>query len=186
MIISDILIFEPLGIIMTIVSHSTLKLIKNLIFAGVLTSQLALGKDLFKMQNPKGQSVELALALTRAEHTQGLSGLKSSDFGNERGMLFVNPEVGARRFWMPDTYFNLDIIFLDQNLKIVGMEKNVAAHPGNVEPPTIYKTDTYQAQFVLEIKAGAPFGKKLKVNDKLKFTGPQSLSEIVLKTHQQQ
>ncbi|MDD4972849.1 MAG: DUF192 domain-containing protein [Bacteriovorax sp.] len=171
---------------MTTITQSTLKLIKNLIFTFALTGQTAWGKELFKMQNPSGVAVELDLALTRNQHTQGLSGLKSNDFKDSRGMLFVNPEVGLRRFWMPDTYFNLDIIFLDPNLKIVGIEKNVPAHPGNSEPPAIYKTDTYSAQFVLETKAGAAFGKKLKKNDQLKFTGPTSLSEIVLKTRQQQ
>ncbi|MBC7537805.1 MAG: DUF192 domain-containing protein [Bacteriovorax sp.] len=171
---------------MTTITQSTLKLIKNLIFTFVLTGQIAWGKELFKMQNPSGIAVELDLALTRIQHTQGLSGLKSNEFSDSRGMLFVNPEVGPRRFWMPDTYFNLDIIFLDPNLKIVGIEKNVPAHPGKSDPPVIYKTDSYDAQFVLETKAGAPFGKNLKKNDKLKFTGPTSLSGIVLKTRQQQ
>ena len=138
------------------------------------------------MQNPAGIQVELDLALTRKQHTQGLSGLKSREFSNFRGMLFVNSEVGPRRFWMPDTYFNLDIIFLDSNLLVVGLEKNVPAHPGSSEPPIIYKTESYNAQYVLETKAGSPFGVKLKKNDRLKFIGPSSLSEIALKTRQQQ
>lgn len=171
---------------MTTISHYTLKLIKNLIFTFALTGQITWGKELFKIQNPHGVSVELDLALTRAQHTQGLSGLKSKDFSDSRGMLFVNESVGPRRFWMPDTYFNLDIIFLDPNLKIVGIEKNVPAHPGNLRPASIYKTGTYAAQFVLETRAGAAFGKNLKKHDQLKFIGPTSLSEITLKIRQQQ
>lgn len=138
------------------------------------------------MKNPMGREVVLDLALTRSQHTQGLSGLKSSEFKSNRGMLFVNPVMGPRRFWMPNTYFNLDIIFLDQDLKIVGLEKNVPAHPGTTEPPKIYVTETYQAQYVLETKAQTAFGKQLKINDRLKFSGPISLSEITLKTRQQQ
>lgn len=171
---------------MTIITHYSLKLIKNLILPFVIATQVVWGKDLFKIQNPNGVTINLDLALTHKEHAEGLSGLKSNDFKASRGMLFVNHEVGPRRFWMPDTYFNLDIIFLDPNLKIVGIEKNVPAHPGKSEPPKIYTTDIYAAQFVLETKAGAAFGKKLKKNDILKFIGPSSLSEIVLKTRQQQ
>lgn len=169
-----------------IISHKTLKLIKNLLFAFVMIGQLARGTEPSRIENPYGISIVLDLALTRSQHSQGLSGLKSNEFKNSQGMLFVNSEVGPRRFWMPNTYFNLDIIFLDQNLKIVGIEKNVPAHPGSIEPPNIYKTETYLAQYVLETKAGALFGKKLRKNDQLKFSGPISLSEIALKTRQKQ
>jgi uncharacterized membrane protein (UPF0127 family) len=171
---------------MTTIAHKTLKLIKNLLFAYAVIGQLSWGKSVEQMKNPYGKTVELSLALTRQQHSHGLSGLKPNEFKNSKGMLFVNPQMGARRFWMPDTYFNLDIIFLDQNFKIVGIEKNAPAHPGSGEPPAIYKTNTYQAQYILEIKSGAPFGERLKVNDVLKFIGSNSLSEIALKTHLQQ
>ena len=171
---------------MTTISQKTLKLIKNLVILFALSHELAFAKESYTMKNPEGKSVELKLALTKEEHTQGLSGLKSKYFKSTSAMLFVNTEMGARRFWMPDTYFNLDIIFLDQNLKVVGIERNVLCHPGRNEPPAIYKTDTYQAQFVLETKAGVIFSKKLKKDDQLKFIGSESLSEIVLKTRRLQ
>ena len=167
---------------MTTISQYALKLIKNLLFTSLLLSQMGWAKDIFKIKNPNGIVVEIELALTNTQHTQGLSGLKSNEFSNSKGLLFVNAGVAPRRFWMPDTYFNLDIIFLDQNLKIVGIEKNVPAHPGRNEPPKIFQTGTYPAQFVLETKAGALFGKRLKINDQLKLIGPLSLSEIALKT----
>jgi uncharacterized membrane protein (UPF0127 family) len=171
---------------MTTISQSFLKLIKNLILPMIIFSQIALGKELYSMQNPKGASVKLSLALTHKEHTEGLSGLMPKDFSESRGMLFVNPEMGPRRFWMPNTFFNLDIIFLDQNLKIVAIEKNVPAHAGYKEPPVIYQTSTYDAQFVLEIKSGAKFSKVLNKDDYLKFIGPTSLQEIALKTRRKQ
>lgn len=157
-----------------------------LIALALTYSAFASGKELFTMKNPLGDSITLRLALTRAEHTHGLSGLKPEEFSSKEGMLFVNPETGLRRFWMPNTYFNLDIIFLDSAMKVVAIESNAPAHPGKQEPPPIYKTDTYTAQFVLETKAGSPFSKKLKKNDVLKFIGSTSLSEIVSKTRQLQ
>ncbi|MFA6238308.1 MAG: DUF192 domain-containing protein [Bacteriovorax sp.] len=171
---------------MTTISQNFLKLIKNLVIITVIISFGVYGKELFQMKNPYGNKIELTLALSKVEHAQGLSGLKAGQFSSKKGMLFVNPEMGPRRFWMPDTHFNLDILFLDSDLKIVGIEKNVLAHPGLKEPPEIYKTGIYNAQYVLEIKAGSPFGSKLKINDKLKFSGPTSLSEIALSTRQKQ
>lgn len=165
------------------------KLIKNIILATVLIAILPMAvwaNTGYQLTNPAAETITLRLALTKHEHSQGLSGIKPSNFSNDSGMLFVNDSMGKRRFWMPDTYFNLDIIFLDSNLKIVGIEKNVPFHPGLSEPPVIYRTDAYQAQFVLETKANAPFSRKLKVGDQLKWKSSTSLSEIVLKTRRSQ
>jgi len=166
---------------MSTISQKSLKLIKNLSILIWIIGACAYGYEHFQIKNANGTTIEIRLALTKSEQTQGLSGLKPEQFSNSQGMLFVNSEMGPRRFWMPDTYFNLDILFLDQDLKIVGIEKNVPAHPGNREPPIIYKTETYLAQFILETKAGSPFSKHLKINDQLKFIGQTTLSEIVLK-----
>lgn len=162
------------------------KLIKNLVLLVVLLPLIAWSKDTYQMANPTNEKVTVRLALTRAEHQQGLSGIKDSDFPVTQSMLFVNDSMGTRRFWMPDTYFKLDIIFLDSQLRIVGIEKDVPFHPGYAEPPVIYRTKSYEAQFVLETKGGSPFSKKLKAGDKLKWISPISLSEIVLKTRRSQ
>jgi uncharacterized membrane protein (UPF0127 family) len=167
------------------ITKKTSKLIKNMSL--IIVTFLAFSSvnaDVIKgeMQNTRGEKITLRFAITKAEHTQGLSGLKSNEFTINEGMLFVNGEVAPRKFWMPDTYFDLDIIFLDANLKIVGIERNALAHPGMTEPPEIFKTQIYNAQFILETKANSNFSKKIKVGQKLKFIGKPSLSEIVLKT----
>lgn len=165
------------------------KLIKNItLTAGVLAliTTAAMAAESYQMGNPTSEKVNLQLAISRHEHSRGLSGTKPSEFPNDKGMLFVNDQMGRRTFWMPDTYFNLDIIFLDTNLKIVGIEKNVPFHPGNTEPPVIYRTKVYQAMYVLETKAGVPFSKSLKVGDQLKWISSISLSEIALRTRQKQ
>ncbi|MBC7712391.1 MAG: DUF192 domain-containing protein [Rhizobacter sp.] len=159
------------------------KLIKNLLLIAVLVPAFALAKSDYNIQNPKGLKIALRLAITQDEHAKGLSGLKQKQFTNKEGMLFVNDGMGTRRFWMPDTYFNLDIIFLDQDLAVVDLEKNVPSHPGMIEPPVIYRTKSYQAQFVLETNAKSPFSKDLKPGDKLKWISKTPISEIVLKTH---
>jgi uncharacterized membrane protein (UPF0127 family) len=171
---------------MITINQKAPKLIKNLLLIAVLLPTLALAKTNFKIQNPKNIKITLRLALTRDEHAKGLSGLKKKQFTNSEGMLFINDRMDARKFWMPDTYFNLDIIFIDQDLKIVEIEKNVPAHPGMVEPPVIYRTKTYDAQYILETNANSAFSKNLKAGDKLKWIGKVPISEIALKTRQKQ
>ncbi len=151
----------------------------------LLLPSLAVSKTESKNQllNPQGKAVTLRMSLTREQHTKGLSGLKPKDFGSNEGMLFVNGEVAPRQFWMPDTYFNLDIIFLGPNLEVVGIEKNVPHHPGEKEPPPIYRTKTYLAKYILETKSPSTFSKSLKVGDVLKWKGTSSLSEIESNIH---
>lgn len=171
---------------MMTIYQKALKLIKNFALLAVLLPLIALANTSYQMSNPENKKVTVRLALTKSEHAKGLSGIKDSDFPVSEGMLFVNDSMGTRRFWMPDTFFKLDIIFLDSNLKIVGIEKDVPFHPGYNEPPVIYRTKSYEAQFVLETKSGSAFSKKLKTGDKLKWISPISLSEIVLKTRRSQ
>lgn len=162
------------------------KLIKNCALFFLIFPILAWSAQQYEITNPQKKSITLRLAISKDEHQKGLSGLKPHEFKQNEGMLFINENMGARRFWMPDTYFNLDIIFLDGNLKIVGIEKDAPLHPGLTEPPIIYKTQEYLAQYILETKAGATFSKKLKIGDVLTWKSTTSLSEIGLKTHLKQ
>lgn len=171
---------------MITIYQKALKLIKNIVLLIIVLPLVAWGNPTYELANPQKSKVFLRLALTKEEHMRGLSGVKSEEFKSNEGMLFVNEAMGMRQFWMPDTYFNLDIIFLDSELNVVGIEKNVPFHKGMKEPPPIYRTKAYKAQFVLETKAESEFSKDLKIGDKLSFISSLSLSEIVLKTHRSQ
>lgn len=140
-------------------------------------------KEEIKLQNPSNEIIQIRLANTDELRSKGLSGLKPQDFKETEGMLFIFKKAKAQKFWMPDTYFNLDIMFLDKDLKIVGIEKNVQHHIGHKEPPPIYRTAYYYSQFVLETKAGAKFSKDLKIGDSLKWISTTSLLEIIRDTH---
>lgn len=171
---------------MITILEKVLKLIKNSLIIFLIFPLIVWSVEKFSMENPAKEKITLRLAITSSEHQRGLSGLKPNEFRTNEGMLFINDRVSSRRFWMPDTYFNLDIIFLDDSLRIVGIENNVPAHPGFSEPPAIYRTKEYQAKYILETKAGVKFSKKLKSGDKLTWISASSLSEIELKTRQKQ
>lgn len=167
------------------ISQKALKLIKNILLFTIFSSSFAsaLAQELI---SPDNQKIKLRLATTLAQQQSGLSGIKPKDFSKNEGMLFVYKSIGYRKFWMPDTYFNLDIIFLNSDLKIVAIEKDVPHHIGRKDDTKIYRTKAYIAHHVLEVRADSEFSKKLKVGDSLKWAGPISLEEIVSKTHQEQ
>ena len=73
---------------------------------------------------------------------------------------------------MPDTYFDLDILFLDKNLKIVELVLGLKHHPGRKgEIPT---TGKITSRYALELRADSTIGKKLVVGDQLKWILPPS------------
>lgn len=58
-----------------------------------------------------GESWTVAVADTAAERQRGLSGIDTMD--GVDGMLFEFPTDTTARFWMRDTFFDLDIAFFD-------------------------------------------------------------------------
>jgi hypothetical protein len=139
-----------------------------------------------KIALTSGRMIDITLAITIEEQTQGLSGVQDKDYSPTQGMLFFYLEDSPKRFWMPDTYFALDIFFLNKDLKVIGVDRNVAPHPGRNEPPTIPTTGMYYARHVLELRADSPMAKEINLGDTLKWSSPHSLSQIESKIRQKQ
>ena len=137
-----------------------------------------LEKTTFSLQTPNGKIIRTSLAVQDPTRIQGLSGIPSSKFTQDQGMLFVFPKENFRKFWMRDTYFNLDIIFLNKNLVVVAVEKDIPYHPGSKTPPPIYRTAVYYSQYVLETRADSPLGKDIKTGDKFTWKSTPSLEKI--------
>lgn len=159
-------------------------LIKKLQILLVLSCFSCLGakQDLSALKNgeletPSSEILKTRLAVSIQAQTQGLSGIQEADFGDDEAMLFYYKSRGIRQFWMPDTYFNLDLFFLDETLTIIDIERNLAAHPGMQEPPAIPRSRSVMAHHVLEIKAASPIARKLKIGDQLKWKSQPSLDE---------
>ena len=133
---------------------------------------------------PKGSRLTIKLALSKSEQTVGLSGLKPSQMSDEEGLLFYNLEDEFRRFWMPDTYFDLDIFFLDKNFKVLNIDRDVPHHPGRENNPPIARTISVFCRHVLEIKSSSKIAKEIKIGDLLEFKSDLSTSQIESKIRQ--
>ena len=103
------------------------------------TAQVTIGKATFSTK----------LARTDAELQRGLSGVR--ELQSKEGMLFIFNTPDEWTIWMKGMRIPIDIIWLDENKKVVHIERNVQpdAHPYIVYAPP------EPAKYVLELKAGA-------------------------------
>ena len=88
----------------------------------------------------------VGIADTQPLRQQGLSGTEQLD--SDEGLLFVFEEEGLYGFWMKDMNYPIDILWFDESLSLVHIERNVS--PDTF--PTSFVSDE-PARFVLELNA---------------------------------
>jgi len=97
-------------------------------------------------------------AKTPKQHARGLMYVKEKLPVNS-GMLFIYPRKTNSSFWMKNTYIDLDIVFMDENKKVVGIIENMKAH--DLTSRSIDKPYNY----AIEMNAGSIKNLNIKVND---------------------
>ncbi len=107
-------------------------------------------------------SMDIEIAETDYETETGLMYRKSMD--ENQGMLFIFPDIRQHFFHMKNTEFGLDIIFLDENLKIASFQENAKPYDEKPLPSQI------PVKYALEINAGLSEKWLLEVGDKVEFT----------------
>lgn len=134
----------------------------------------------------RAEKIKLRLALTSEEQMQGLSGVKPEQFSVDEGMLFRGDRDQIKTFWMPDTYFNQHIFFLDQNFKILDVARNVPHYVGRENDADIPRVKPVFARHVFEMRADSRIATQLQVGESLKWICPRPLEQILPSTHPQQ
>ncbi|MFA7252875.1 MAG: DUF192 domain-containing protein [Candidatus Paceibacterota bacterium] len=106
----------------------------------------------------KNSTWEVEVVTDNAQKETGLSNRKT--LYSKKGMLFVFDKSAKQIFWMKDMLIPIDIIFLDENWKIVLIETNL-------QPQTFPKTfgSNVKSKYVLEINAGEAELYDLRVGD---------------------
>lgn len=94
-----------------------------------------------------GHKIELEIADTDAARARGLSGRLK--LGENEGMLFVFDQPGHYGFWMKEMNFPIDIIWIDEERQVVGIEHKV---PPESFPQVFYPREA--VKYVLEVNAG--------------------------------
>lgn len=110
------------------------------------------------------QCFNVEIADTAIKRAHGLQGRK--ELADDEGMLFIFEAPDIYNFWMKDTLISLDMIWIDENKKIVDIKTHVP--PCVAEPCAMYGPSG-KASFVLEIKAGQAEVRGIKAGDELVF-----------------
>lgn len=104
------------------------------------------------------RSFELEVARTSQEQERGL--MKRDSMPQNHGMIFVFPDERVLEFWMKDTRFALDILFVDGKGKVVSIFQ--------MKPYDLTTTSSEKpAQYAIELNAGAAKDAGVKVGDVL-------------------
>ncbi len=110
----------------------------------------------------QGKPFRVEVADTPAQHARGLMFRRclKSDYG----MLFVFSEEEMRSFWMKNTLVALDMIFLNNEKQVVGLQESVP--PCAADPCPSYGSGL-PARYVLELAGGTAKRLKLQIGDKI-------------------
>jgi len=119
-------------------------LLAVMLFGAVSARAEALDKKIVLIQDIP---FEMEYAITPSEQRKGLS--FREEVPDKTGMVFVNQTAHPVGYWMKNTYVALDMLFLDENGKIVAIVEN--AKPMNETPILINKPIKY----VIEVPAGS-------------------------------
>jgi len=109
-----------------------------------------------------GQKIKIEIAYTPEMQEKGLSGRK--EIKENEGMLFIFKNSGKYPFWMKDMNFPIDIIWLDQDKKIIFFKENVLP---NTFPETFVSEK--EAKYVLEVISGFSQKNNLKIGEIVEF-----------------
>jgi len=111
------------------------------------------------------KEIKVEVAKTNEERAKGLSGRDSLEA--DSGMLFIfNNQKPI--FWMKDTKVALDIIWIN-DLKIVGINKDVQPEPGVSEDKLKKYPAPEEIDLVLEVSAGYSDKNNIKVGDNVEL-----------------
>jgi uncharacterized membrane protein (UPF0127 family) len=105
--------------------------------------------------------IKVEIVESDEERAQGLSNREKLE--DSEGMLFVFPESGYHPFWMKDMLFPIDIIWIDENLEVIAIDKNIRpnTYPQTFRPPrpakyvletNVHFSDTYSLREGLSVR----------------------------------
>lgn len=118
---------------------------------------------------PTGYSFYVYIAATDLQRKKGLSGITKDSFPSDRGMLFIYQEMALRHFWMPETHFDLDIVFMKSDFEIIDIQRQLKHFPYSASEGEVPRSKPVSSQFVLEVKSGSILANQLHIGEKLVF-----------------
>lgn len=123
--------------------------------------------DVIPLTLPSGKVLQTEVMVRDEDRQMGLMFRPSLPL--DHGMLFQFEQPGFPTIWMKNCKFPIDILWLDDEHRVVHLEQSVP--PCKKEPCPLYQP-LRQASFVVEINAGQAKREKALIGSTLKFALP--------------
>jgi len=118
-----------------------------------------------KIATQQGRTIAFDVEIADSPAKRELGLQYRRDLASDRGMIFLFPSQSEQTFWMKNTPIPLDMIFIDRELKIVGIvEQSV---PFSLDPRSVGRP----SQYVLEINGGLAKRNGIRPGDSVTFEG---------------
>ncbi|HET7292763.1 MAG TPA: DUF192 domain-containing protein [Vicinamibacteria bacterium] len=124
--------------------------------------------DVIPLSLPSGKVLQVEVMVKDEDRAMGL--MFRPDLPADRGLLFVFEETAFHGIWMKNCRFAIDIVWLDENGRVVHVAE--AVPPCTKEPCPVYQP-MRRAAYVVEINAGQARREKAAVGAQLKFELPR-------------
>jgi uncharacterized membrane protein (UPF0127 family) len=115
---------------------------------------------------PDGTSIHVEIAADEETRQQGL--MYRDRLAEDAGMLFFFAKTDEYPFWMKNTLIPLDIIWIDEQKKIVHIGRDIP--PCRADPCVSYAPGA-KSRYVLELAAGVAAKHRLAEGNLLRFEG---------------
>jgi uncharacterized membrane protein (UPF0127 family) len=119
-----------------------------------------------------GKVFNVEIAQTEEQKAQGLSGREKLD--KNSGMIFVFTPPTIPTFWMRDMRFALDFVWINEDLEVVDITRNVPPPEPNTPLADLpLFSPRSEVKYVLEINAGETSG--ISIGDRVQIFDTSSL-----------
>jgi uncharacterized membrane protein (UPF0127 family) len=117
---------------------------------------------------PSGKVLQAELMIKDEDRMMGLMFRPSLSL--DRGLLFVFEDVDFHGIWMKNCRFPIDIVWLDEERRVVHVSESVP--PCKADPCPVYQP-MKKAAYVVEINAGQARREKATLGSRLEFQLPR-------------
>jgi uncharacterized protein len=129
--------------------------------------KLPRGRVILSPEGRPERSVKVEIAATTDSRRQGL--MYRQKLAEDEGMLFLFPASEQLGFWMKNTYLPLDMIFIKQDLTVLGVVEGA-------EPLTETTREVPgESQYVLEVNATYAKKHGIGPGTKVRFEGTEGI-----------
>ncbi len=107
--------------------------------------------------------IDLNIEIAESDYETQTGLMYRKGMERNQAMLFIFPEAAIHSFYMKNTSFPLDIIFIDENQKIASFQENAEPFNQNGLPSQV------PVKYVLEVNAGLAEEWLLEIGDRIVF-----------------